>query len=71
MGHGRPERALGRRGTCCDTLLSADDTTANQTTTRHSWFSRAGLQSHDGKANDDEGTPRLQSPDHIRTLWMH
>jgi hypothetical protein len=28
---------------------SADDTTANQTTTRHRWCSRAGRESHDSK----------------------
>jgi hypothetical protein len=34
------------------------DTTANQTTTTtsHRWCGRAGRESHDGKANDDEGS---------------
>ena len=48
---------------------SADDTTANQTTTSHCWCGRSGLESHDCKANDDEGSPR--PPAHIRTLVMH
>jgi hypothetical protein len=26
---------------------------------------------YDGKANDDEGSPRLQPPAHIRTLELH
>ena len=31
---------------------------------------RAGRESHDSKANDDEGSPRLQPPAHIRTLAL-
>ena len=50
---------------------SADDTTANQTTTSHRWCGRAGRERHDGKANDDEGSPRLQPTAHIRTLALH
>jgi hypothetical protein len=46
-------------------------TTINQTTTSHRWCGRAGRESHDGKANDDEGSPKLQPPAHIRTLAMH
>jgi hypothetical protein len=30
-----------------------------------------GRESHDCKANDDEGIPRLQAPVHIRTLTLH
>ncbi len=30
-----------------------------------------GRESHDGKANNDEGSPRLQPPAHIRMLVMH
>ena len=48
---------------------SADDTTANQTTTSHRWCSRAGRESYDGKANDDEGSPRLQ-PRHGDTVAL-
>ena len=42
-----------------------------QRTTSHRWCGRAGRESHDGKANDDEGSPRLQPPAHIRTLALH
>jgi hypothetical protein len=83
-GHGRPERAPGRRRhdatpqphlDCIEAVT--DDTTANQTTTSHSWCGRSGRESHDCKANDDEGSPRLQPPDHmhagdaLRQLTMH
>ena len=50
---------------------SADDTTANQTTTSYRQCSRVGRESHVCKANDDEGSPRLQPPAHIRTLSLH
>ena len=58
---------------------SADDTTANQTTTSHSWCGRTGLESHYSKANKDEGSPRLQASPHqhtyidyaLRQLTMH
>ena len=39
-------------------------------TTSHRWCGRAGRESHDSKANNDKGSPRLQSPDHISTLVM-
>ena len=42
-----------------------------QTTTSHRWCGRVGRESHDGKANDVEGSPRLQPHAHIRTLVMH
>jgi hypothetical protein len=47
---------------------SADDTTANQTTQP---TTVGVVDRHDGKANDDEGSPRMQPPAHIRTLAMH
>ena len=50
---------------------SVDYTTANQTTTSHSWCCRAGLESHDSKSNNNEGSPRLKHPTHILTLTMH
>jgi len=40
----------------------SDDTTANQTTTSHRRYGRAGRENHDGKANEVEGSPRLQPP---------
>jgi hypothetical protein len=43
----------------------------NQTTTSHRRCSRAGLERHDGKADDDEDSPRVQPPANIRTLAMH
>jgi hypothetical protein len=51
---------------------STDYTTANQTTTSHHWCGRAGPESHDSKARDNEGSPRVQPPDHRhRQLTMH
>jgi hypothetical protein len=40
-------------------------------TTSHGRCGRAGLESYDGKANNDEGSPRVQPPTHIRTLVTH
>jgi hypothetical protein len=37
-------------------------------TTSHGWFSRDGWESHNGKTNNNKGSPRFQPPDHIHTL---
>jgi hypothetical protein len=64
--------------TCIDTPATAQlrrgrPLTALQptkTTTSHRLCGRAGRESHDSKANDDKGIPRLQPPAHIRTLAL-
>jgi hypothetical protein len=61
-----PATARLRRGSPLTT-----HTTANQTTTSHCLCGRSGRESHDSKANDDEGSPRLQPPANIRTLALH
>ena len=47
------------------------EVTELSTNKQHTLCGRAGRESHDCKANDDEGIPRLQAPVHIRTLTLH
>jgi hypothetical protein len=65
--------------TCCDTPATAILRRGHQLTTLQPTKRQPptvgevdwGGESHDCKENDNEGSPRLQPPAHIRTLVMH
>ena len=57
-----PATARLRRGCPLTTLQPTKQQPASR------WCGRAGRESHDGMANDYEGSPRLQPPAHIRAL---